>query len=370
MEGGGKQRECSWRAQDWRPQRWRQALAAGWPWRRSAAGCTAQGSPRLPRGRPPPPCCRAPEEDDRALLRRQRAALRLLGELTAARVIAEASPLLGVLRELVGPGAGGRGAGRYLSAAVQFRGAGAACLCPCSDLNPPRPPKIAPTPGGGRLQKRPRRRHVGGRTARGLRQGNRAAAAGRAARGAARRGRGARAAGYHARRRGGRRCRAVGGGRRGRRRSRSGGRRRRGGGRAAARRRGGGRRRGGRGAARRPDRRRARLAAARARARLRLGGRGGARARAWGPGPRLLPRQPSTYSLCGLPAHPNHLPGSLPASCPRRSAHTTPIPTPLHPSWWRPTRGCWSWSATTPRRSRRAASWRRARAASMRRGAR
>lgn len=40
-------------------------------------------------------------EDERAALKRQRATLRLLGELQAARVITDGGPLLSVVRELV-----------------------------------------------------------------------------------------------------------------------------------------------------------------------------------------------------------------------------------------------------------------------------
>ncbi|KIY99353.1 hypothetical protein MNEG_8607 [Monoraphidium neglectum] len=50
-------------------------------------------------------------EDERTALKRQRAALRLLGELQAARVVVDAAPLLGVVRDLVGP-PGARGSAK------------------------------------------------------------------------------------------------------------------------------------------------------------------------------------------------------------------------------------------------------------------
>jgi hypothetical protein len=71
----------------------------------TAGRATAAASKMAPPLTSNPPLFNPNAEDDRALLRRQRAALRLLGELQAARVVTDAAPLIGVVRELVGDGA-------------------------------------------------------------------------------------------------------------------------------------------------------------------------------------------------------------------------------------------------------------------------
>lgn len=74
---------------------------------RPAAGASVPAGARNPSNLPVfklPNRTRTPPapEDDRALLKRQRAALRFLGELAAARVVVDPTPLLGIVRDLVG----------------------------------------------------------------------------------------------------------------------------------------------------------------------------------------------------------------------------------------------------------------------------